>query len=481
MLGGNLLGSPMESPISPMIRDSSRSPPRELTRPRTNRGNLSITDVTAHETGNMLHGLPEESHRESELSQEAVTLTQRQLTSEFEIAEMNALREESEIHRHSIGQELSQEVHLFNQARGLIQEMRRNFSIEDDGCIRRIEMLERQRNEYEEGMFSISQQAELLLNERNAEYDSELYRIRNIAESQVGRQNEDLVRLRNELHSAKKEISKCSRMETEFQREALSMNEYLSNELLTAKSKSLSQENEVSSLQRMMNDRNAVFLSEISNMQSTIHQQSELQVQQSGFTEDEIRMYIIKKISKFEDESRHEKMMLEAMVNSESEVARLHEERFKMVTSRSIGESPLANDVIQSLMDRLYQEQVGTENAKRKRDESDQKVYRMEAASIREEHELESTEDRAKQLWNRLESEQTKKPNNMGNNESNSADPKIMDEIKFLKSEAERLRKDRNEEMEYNKQLWDEMEQMEEHQERHEGGGHFEEMGESSR
>lgn len=480
MLGGNLLGSPMESPISPMIRDSSRSPPRELTRPRTNRGNLSITDVTAHETGNMLHGLPEESHRESELSQEAVTLTQRQLTSEFEIAEMNALREESEIHRHSIGQELSQEVHLFNQARGLIQEMRRNFSIEDDGCIRRIEMLERQRNEYEEGMFSISQQAELLLNERNAEYDSELYRIRNIAESQVGRQNEDLVRLRNELHSANIEISRCSRMETEFQREALSMNEYLSNELLTAKSKSLSQENEVSSLQRMMNDRNAVFLSEISNMQSTIHQQSELQVQQSGFTEDEIRMYIIKKISKFEDESRHEKMMLEAMVNSESEVARLHEERFKMVTSRSIGESPLANDVIQSLMDRLYQEQVGTENAKRKRDESDQKVYRMEAALIREEHELESTEDRAKQLWNRLESEQTKKPNNMGNNESNSADPKIMGEIKFLKSDAERLRKDRNEEMENNKQLWDEMEQMEEHQERHEGGGHFEEMGESS-
>ena len=52
-----------------------------------------------------------------------------QLTSEFEVAEMNNLRAEPEINRLNIEQELSQEVHMFNQARELIEEMRRNFTI----------------------------------------------------------------------------------------------------------------------------------------------------------------------------------------------------------------------------------------------------------------------------------------------------------------------------------------------------------------
>ena len=46
---------------------------------------------------------------------------------EFEI---NRLRVEAEVRRHNAEQELSQEVHMFNQARTLIEEMTTNFSIE---------------------------------------------------------------------------------------------------------------------------------------------------------------------------------------------------------------------------------------------------------------------------------------------------------------------------------------------------------------
>ena len=42
---------------------------------------------------------------------------------------------------------ISQEVHMFSQAGTLIEEMVNAFTVEDRGCIRRIEMLEDQRNE----------------------------------------------------------------------------------------------------------------------------------------------------------------------------------------------------------------------------------------------------------------------------------------------------------------------------------------------
>ena len=57
-------------------------------------------------------------------------------TAEFEVAEMKNLRAEAEIQRNHMEQRLSQETHMFNQARNLITEMIENFSIEDQGCIR---------------------------------------------------------------------------------------------------------------------------------------------------------------------------------------------------------------------------------------------------------------------------------------------------------------------------------------------------------
>ena len=52
LIGGNLVGSPMESPISPSRATFMRSPPRELTRPLpVHPENVPITDVTSDETG----------------------------------------------------------------------------------------------------------------------------------------------------------------------------------------------------------------------------------------------------------------------------------------------------------------------------------------------------------------------------------------------------------------------------------------------
>ena len=101
-------------------------------------------------------------------------LTQRHLTSEFELAEMNSLRVEAEVRRQNIEQELSQEARMFGQARALIKEMRVNFSVADQGCIRRIELLEDQRNEYATGMMVLSNQAETVLRERHVQYSEEI-------------------------------------------------------------------------------------------------------------------------------------------------------------------------------------------------------------------------------------------------------------------------------------------------------------------
>ena len=285
LMGGNLVGSPLESPVSPSVAVTLRSPPRELTRPQIHPEAIPITEVTSDEAGLRVYDPSSDPRRESDLNQEVVALTQRQLTSEFEVAEMNNLRAESEINRRNIEQELSQEVHMFNQARELIEEMRRNFTIEDQGCIRRIEMLERQRNEYATGMFELGNQAESVLHERHAEYSEELQRVKSLAEAHVGRQNEDIIRLRNELSSANFEMNTNARKESELQTEALVRNEFLSSELLGAKSRFHQQENELSLMKNSLNERSAIYHSEISNLRAMVQSQNELQLQRTGFTE----------------------------------------------------------------------------------------------------------------------------------------------------------------------------------------------------
>lgn len=59
----------------------------------------------------------------------------------FELAEMQNLRVAAEVREGNPERTLSQEVHMFTQARALIEDMRNAFTIEDQGCIQRTEML----------------------------------------------------------------------------------------------------------------------------------------------------------------------------------------------------------------------------------------------------------------------------------------------------------------------------------------------------
>ena len=92
---------------------------------------------------------------------------------------------------------------------------------------------------------------------------------------------------------------------------------------------------------------------------------------------------------------------------------------------------------------------------------------------------MERTEDRVKDLWNNLEKNQQKKSEIVEYNASNASTTKKQDElIAFLESEVTRLRNDRNEECQYNQQLWEEINEQGEHQEVHENRDVFEEVSE---
>ena len=88
---------------------------------------------------------------------------------------------EAEVRERNLELDLSQEIHLFNQARNLIGETREGFTIEDQGCIRRIEMLETQRrDEYAIGLVEIGNRAESVLRARSEEHSEEIQRMRHI-------------------------------------------------------------------------------------------------------------------------------------------------------------------------------------------------------------------------------------------------------------------------------------------------------------
>ena len=210
-------------------------------------------------------------------------------------------------------------------------------------------------------MFELRNQAESMLHERHAEYSEEIRRVKNLAEAHVGRQDEDIIRLRNELSTANFEMSTNARKESELQKEALVRVELLSNELLNAKSRFHQQESELSRMKNSLNERSAIYQSEISNVQAMVKSQNELQLQRTGFTEDEIRAYIMKKITQAENEHNQESMMLKSMIQSENEVARMFERRYESIAQQSINGDPLAENVINTLMDRLKDEQLNTE------------------------------------------------------------------------------------------------------------------------
>ena len=106
----------------------------------------------------------------------------------------------------------------------------------------------------------------------------------------------------------------------------------------------------------------------------------------------------MKKITQAEDKHNQESMMLKTMIQSENEVARLFERRYESIAQQSLNGDPLAENVINTLMDRLKDEQLNTEHLRRRKDESDLEAMELRGKYLREERELERTEDRVKNL-----------------------------------------------------------------------------------
>lgn len=193
-VGINPMGSPPQNPVSPSRAIQMMSPPREPTRTTVmSPYDVPITDVTSDENGrDVVERVLNPSGGNLQLGDEVVEMTQRHLTSEFELAVFSNRVTENEIRERNLEYELSQETYLFNQARQLILEMREAFSVEDDGCTRRIEMLETQRNACAAGIIELGNRAEVILQERSREHNTELQSVKNRAEEYIGFQGQNI-------------------------------------------------------------------------------------------------------------------------------------------------------------------------------------------------------------------------------------------------------------------------------------------------
>ena len=295
--------------------------------------NIPITDVTSDENGRGVMGPGRDPNgRKSAMSHEISELTQKQLTSEVTIAEMNNHRVEAEVRQRNLEQELSQEVHMFNHARHIISEMRTAFNIEDQGCIRRIEMLETERNEYATEVVGMGNRAEAILQERNMEYGEELARVRQRSEAYLGHQNEEITRLKHELLMANSEVQQSIQTRAHLiqaEREMANMNEMMNNEVAVQRNSIRHHESEVSLMQSSMKDRHAIFNSELMSLQSTIQSQREMQIQRAGFNEEEVMSFIQKKIDESNRRSESEIMQLNTMLQSEHDVARIYQREIR--------------------------------------------------------------------------------------------------------------------------------------------------------
>ena len=468
-VGWNLEGSPRSTAISPSMAVQMNSPPRVLT---TNLAveahNIPIMDITSDEASRGIAGVSRDpAGRDLTLNHEVVMLTQERLTSEFEMAEMNNHRVEAETRYQYMEQELSQEVNMFNLARSLIEEMRRSFTIEDQGCIRRIEMLETQRNEYASELIEVGNQAESVLQSRAEHYHGEVHELRNRAEAYFGIQNEDISRLRHELAYANSEMQRSnmgSEMNLRSQREITHMNEVLSSELLMSKANTQHHETEASLLQNALENRSGIFKSEVESLQSMIESQKRQQVQSAGFTEEEIKSYLLQKLAEFRNEYQHERLTLQSMVQSEGDVAKLYKGRYEDMTQQMVNAESNPDNMVKALKKRLDNETQYTLQQISLRSKETEKLREMTNEMKIQEYEAEKSMKASERLRMKLEQEEqiVSRMSNT-NNDSKS-------EIGYLESETERLRDDRNEHKAYSQQLYEELWTSEESG-RHERGG----------
>ena len=447
--GTNLVGSPPRRNISPSMALQMSSPPRELTRTFQNEPqHIPITDVTSDENGRSgVDPGRDPNGRRSSMSREISELTQRQLTSEVIIAEMFNQKVEAEVRQRNLEQELSQEVHMFNHAQTIISEMQTAFNLEDQGCIRRIEMLEAQRNEYATGLVELGNRAESVLQERNVEYSEELARVKQRSEAYVGYQDESIMRMRHELTIANDELQQSNQNRSiilQSEREVAHMNEMMKNEISTQRSNIKNQESEISLMQGSMRDRLSIFNSEISNLQSTIQSQRELQVQRSGFTEEEVISFVKRKIDEAHRQSESEIMKLSNELQNEHNVARMYRGRFNDITKGTSGKDPNSDALVIALKDRLDHEASYVDSQETKIVDLKSQLSDVNLELHSEKQEVMNRERKSERIFEKLVDRERK-------------DKEKDKKIEYLESETERLRDDRNEQREYCQQLYEEL------------------------
>ncbi len=464
VVGTNLVGSPIrESPVSPSMALQMSSPPRVLTTTVANNpSEIPITDITSVEATMNTQGKGRDPvGRDSVLSQEVVALTQERLTSEFEVAEMNNRWIETEARKRYLEQELSQEVHMFDEARALIEEMRRTFTIEDQGCIRRIEMLETQRNSYASELVEIGNQAESIMQQRSNQHNEEIHDLKARAEAYLGVQNEDISRLRNELADANSEMQRgLMNMEINIRNEKsiAHANEVLSSELLMSKTKLQQNETETSMLHNTLESRSSIMNSEIANLHSIIESQKKQQMMKSGFTEDEIMTYLLKKLSEFRNEYHQEQLTLQSIAQSEGDVARLYKGRYEDLTKELPGSESNSDSMVKALKTRLDNEKnyvLQQVSLRQKETDELKEVTREINAQKYENQKMKMIEDR---LRKRIHEENAENQRIYEMRDKSRSEVHELDEkVAFLESETDRLRGGRDEYWAYSQELYEEL------------------------
>ena len=257
------------------------------------------------------------------------------------------------------------------------------------------------------------------------------------------------------------------------EREIERINGVLSNELLSAKANSQKQEAEVSLMRTVMNDRTSILNSEIAGLRSTLQNQNAQIASKSGYTDEEIRSYLTRKLAMMRDEYHQEAMTHQVMIQSEGDVARMYKGRYELIVQNSLGKDPSTDQIIHSLTNRLEREGNSTQLYMNKHGKATEELSEVTMKLKGEEFGAKQNAKVLDRVRKRLEEEdQIRSRLDWINKESKNEMTQRDKRIEYLESEVDRLRDDRNEQRTYNQDLYEQLWEYEEY------GAH--EMGEEA-
>ena len=296
-------------------------------------------------------------------------------------------------------------------------------------------------------------QAESIIQHRSNQHSEEFHSLRTQAEEYLGVQHEDITRLRHELTDANNEMQH-NQMGMEMimrnERNVAHANEVLSSELLISKTKLQQNEAESSILYNTLESRSNVLNSEISNLQSAIESQRRQQVMRSGFTEEEVKSYLLKKLSEMRNEYHQEKLTLQSIAMSEGDVAKLYKGRYEDITRELQGSESNPDSVVKALTSRLDKEKEYNLQQVSLRHKENDELRELKHEMNAQKHDNQRMSIAENSLRKQLEEENNirMRLDEMRSDSKNEIN-EMNERIAFLESEAERLRDDRNEHRAY--------------------------------